>query len=151
MSDLKKRVYIETYGCQMNVADTEVVLGLLAEDGVELTDSIEDADALFVNTCSVRENAEQRVYGRLGEFKRMKSRKPGVVVGVLGCMAERLRVKLRGEKARGVGQAVDLIIGPDEYRKTPALLRGAWHGEKGIAVRLSRVETYDDITPLRTE
>jgi tRNA-2-methylthio-N6-dimethylallyladenosine synthase len=135
----------------MNVSDTEVIQGLLAEDGVELTDSIDDADAVFVNTCSVRENAEQRVYGRLGEFKRLKLEKPGVVVGVLGCMAERLRGKLSKEKAKGVGQSVDLIIGPDEYRKTPALLRSAWHGEKGVAVRLSRVETYDDITPLRTD
>ncbi len=151
MSEPKKRVYIETYGCQMNVSDTEVVLGLLAEDNIELTDSMESADAVFVNTCSVRENAEQRVYGRLGEFKRLKIRKPGVVVGVLGCMAERLRGKLSREKARGVGQSVDLIIGPDEYRRTAALLQRAWDGEKGVAVRLSRVETYDDITPLRTD
>jgi len=148
---LKKRIYIETYGCQMNVADTEVVQSLLQEDGHEMTDSMEDADVLLINTCSVRENAEQRVYGRLGEYKRLKLQKPGIVVGLLGCMAERLRASLLGERARGVGKAVDLIIGPDEYRKTPALLRDAWNGDKGIAVRLSRVETYDDITPLRTD
>ncbi|MBI1804054.1 MAG: tRNA (N6-isopentenyl adenosine(37)-C2)-methylthiotransferase MiaB [Ignavibacteriae bacterium] len=151
MSNSKKRVYLETYGCQMNVADSEVVLSLLATEGFEITNSLEKADVVLVNTCSVRENAEQRVYGRLGEFKRLKHERPEVVVGVLGCMAERLRSKLTGEKAKGVGQAVDLIVGPDEYRKVPELIQKAWRGEKGIAVQLSRVETYDDITPLRTE
>jgi tRNA-2-methylthio-N6-dimethylallyladenosine synthase len=134
----------------MNVADTEVVQSLLADDGCEMTEKLEEADVVLVNTCSIRENAEVRVYGRLGEFKRLKREKPHVIVGVLGCMAERLRAKLSTEHARGVGQAVDLIIGPDEYRKVPELLHKAWHGEKGIAVQLSRVETYDDITPLRT-
>jgi len=135
----------------MNVADSEVVKALLSGDGHGLTDSIEDADVVLVNTCSIRENAEQRVYGRLGEFKKLKARKPGVVVGLLGCMAERLRERLNGDKANGVGQIVDVIIGPDEYRKVGVLLHKAWHGEKGVAVQLSRVETYDDITPLRTD
>ena len=147
---MKKRVYIETYGCQMNVADTEVVLGLLDSEGYEMTENVVDADVILVNTCSVRGNAEQRIYGRLGEFKRLKKEKPGVVVGVLGCMAERLRVRLTDQNARGVGQAVDIIVGPDEYRKVPSLIEGAWHGERGIAVKLSRVETYDDITPVRS-
>jgi len=147
----KKRVYIETYGCQMNVADSETVLSLLVQEDHEITTTIGDADIVLVNTCSVRENAEQRVYGRLGEFKRLKAKKPGVVVGVLGCMAERLRTKLTGEKANGVGHVVDVIVGPDEYRKLPGLIRKAWHGEKGVAVQLSRVETYDDIIPLRTK
>ena len=146
----KKRVYIETYGCQMNIADSEVVLSVLADGGYELTDSLSSADVLLVNTCSVRENAEQRVYGRLGEFKRLKLENPEILVGVIGCMAERMRSKLSDEKAKGVGQMVDIIVGPDEYRKMPQLLNAAWHGEKGIAVQLSRVETYDDITPLRT-
>ncbi len=146
----KKRVYIETYGCQMNIADSEVVSSVLADGGYELTDSLSTADVLLVNTCSVRENAEQRIYGRLGEFKRMKLENPEILVGVIGCMAERLRSKLSTEKAQGVGQMVDIIVGPDEYRKMPQLLNAAWHGEKGIAVQLSRVETYDDITPLRT-
>jgi tRNA-2-methylthio-N6-dimethylallyladenosine synthase len=149
--DTKKRVYIETYGCQMNVADSEVVQSLLADDGCEMTTDIAKADVVLVNTCSIRDNAEQRVYGRLGEFKRMKKARPEVVIGVLGCMAERLRSKLSGAEARGVGQVVDLIVGPDEYRKMPALLDEAWHGKKGIAVQLSRVETYDDILPLRTD
>jgi tRNA-2-methylthio-N6-dimethylallyladenosine synthase len=147
---MKKRVYIETYGCQMNVADTEVVLGLLDKDDYEVTNQLAEADVVFVNTCSVRENAERRIYGRLGEFKRLKKQRPKVVVGVLGCMAERLRSKLTGERANGVGQVVDLIVGPDEYRKVPELIHNAWHGEKGIAVKLSRVETYDDVTPVRT-
>jgi tRNA-2-methylthio-N6-dimethylallyladenosine synthase len=147
----KKRVYIETYGCQMNVADSEVVSRLLADDGYEFTTDMESADVILVNTCSVRENAEQRIYGRLGEFKRQKLERPGVIVGVLGCMAERLRTKLSDEKAQGVGQSVDIIVGPDEYRKVPELIENAWQGQKGIAVQLSRVETYDDITPLRTD
>jgi tRNA-2-methylthio-N6-dimethylallyladenosine synthase len=150
MHERKKRIYIETYGCQMNVADSEVVLSLLTEGGHEVTQQLSEADLVLVNTCSVRENAEQRIYGRLGEFKRLKKERPEVVVGVIGCMAERLRASLTEEKARGVGQAVDLIVGPDEYRKLPELVTNAWHGERGIAVQLSRVETYDDIMPLRT-
>jgi tRNA-2-methylthio-N6-dimethylallyladenosine synthase len=134
----------------MNVADTEIVQSLLADDGFEFTKEIEDADIIFVNTCSVRENAEQRIYGRLGEFKKYKSRKPELVVGVLGCMAERLRSRIVNERANGVGQIVDIIVGPDEYRKVPELIYNAWHGERGVAVQLSRVETYDDIVPLRT-
>jgi tRNA-2-methylthio-N6-dimethylallyladenosine synthase len=145
-----KKVYLETYGCQMNLADSELVLGLLDDDNFSLTEKMEDADVVMVNTCSVRENAEQRIYGRLGEFKAAKIKKPEIVVGVLGCMAERLRSKLNTDEAKGVGQIVDVIVGPDEYRKLPSLLNQAWHGEKGIAVQLSRVETYDDITPLRT-
>ncbi len=151
MIDPRKRVYIETYGCQMNAADSEIVLSLLNNEGYEIIDAIEHADMILVNTCSVRENAEQRIYGRLGHFKHLKQNKPDLVVGVLGCMAERLRKKLTSEKARGVGQIVDLIVGPDEYRKMPELVRQAWQGERGIAVQLSRVETYDDIMPLRTD
>ncbi len=147
----RKKVYIETYGCQMNLADTETALGILTRDNFEITDSIHLADLILVNTCSIRENAEQRIYGRLGEFKRAKREKPGLLVGVMGCMAERLRTRLMSEEAKGVGQIVDIIVGPDEYRKLPSLVSRAWHGEKGIAVRLSRVETYDDITPLRTQ
>ncbi len=151
MMQIKKRVFIETYGCQMNLADTEVAMSLLARDGFQFTDSPDDADVILVNTCSIRENAEQRIYGRLGEFKRMKKEKPGLLVGVMGCMAERLRTQLTGDKARGVGQIVDVIIGPDEYRKLPGLVHKAWHGERGIAVQLSRSETYDDVPPLRTQ
>src|ERR1043166_2421086 len=122
----KKQVYIETYGCQMNVADSEVVLSVLQDEGYTVTATLEEADVILVNTCSVRENAEQRAYGRLGEFKRLKKQRPELIVGVLGCMAERLRAKLTREKAHGVGQVVDLLVGPDEYRKMPALLTKAW-------------------------
>ena len=134
----------------MNVADSEIVMGLLGDSGTRMTDDIREADVILVNTCSIRENAEKRIYGRLGYFKRIKSERPEVVVGILGCMAERLREKLNGSKSKGVGQIVDLIVGPDEYRRVPELLHRAWHGEKGVAVRLSRIETYDDLTPLRT-
>jgi tRNA-2-methylthio-N6-dimethylallyladenosine synthase len=150
VSEKDKKVYLETYGCQMNLADSEVVLSLLNDEGYTLTDDISTADVILVNTCSVREHAEKRIYGRLGEFKSLKNKKPEIIVGVLGCMAERLREKLTTEKAKGVGQEVDLIIGPDEYRKLPELMMQAWHGERGIAVQLSRIETYDDINPLRT-
>ncbi len=145
-----KKIYIETYGCQMNVADSEIVLGLLDEGGQMMTDDVREADVILVNTCSIRENAEKRIYGRLGLFKEIKTARPEVVVGLLGCMAERLRDSLTKSKAEGVGQIVDIIVGPDEYRKVPALLEKAWHGERGVAVRLSRVETYDDLVPLRT-
>lgn len=151
MTQKEKRVYIETYGCQMNVADTEIAMSILVGDKFHLTETIDQADVILVNTCSIRENAEQRIYGRLGEFKRLKTNKPDLLVGVMGCMAERLRTRLTNEQARGVGQIVDIIIGPDEYRKLPQMIHRAWHGEKGIAVQLSRVETYDDITPLRTD
>jgi len=134
----------------MNIADTEVVQSVLGADGYEPSATLSGADVVLVNTCSVRENAEQRIYGRLGEFKRLKAENPDVVVGVIGCMAERLRSKLSNEHAKGVGQIVDIIVGPDEYRKMPVLLDNAWHGERGIAVQLSRHETYDDIIPLRT-
>ena len=150
MQEKSKKVYLETYGCQMNVADSEIILGLLDEKGYDLTDDMSMADVILVNTCSVREHAEQRVYSRLGEFKSAKRKKPEVIVGLLGCMAERLRESLTDKNAQGVGHIVDVIVGPDEYRKLPDLLSQSWHGEKGIAVQLSRVETYDDVTPLRT-
>lgn len=130
----------------MNVADSELVGGILDGEGYTFTREIGHADVILVNTCAIRDNAEQRIYGRLGLFHRYKRQKPGLIVGVLGCMAERLRSDLMGEK-----KIVDLVVGPDEYRKLPDLLEQASEGEKGIAVRLSRVETYDDIQPLRTD
>ena len=130
----------------MNVADSEIAGGILQKDGYVLTKELAEADVILVNTCAIRENAEQRIYGRLGLFSRYKKERPGVVVGLLGCMAERLRVKL--VEGKGV---VDLVVGPDEYRKLPALIDEARHGEKGIAVQLSRVENYEDIVPVRTD
>ncbi|MDR3627802.1 MAG: tRNA (N6-isopentenyl adenosine(37)-C2)-methylthiotransferase MiaB, partial [Ignavibacteriaceae bacterium] len=143
---VKNNVYIETYGCQMNVADTELVCGILKGNGYEITTEASDADVILLNTCSIRENAEQRIYGRLGSFKNLKAARPGLVVGILGCMAERLRKELVEDK-----KIVDVIVGPDEYRRLPELIDVAFSGEKGIGVRLSRTETYDDIIPYRED
>ncbi|MBI4534707.1 MAG: tRNA (N6-isopentenyl adenosine(37)-C2)-methylthiotransferase MiaB [Ignavibacteriae bacterium] len=143
---MPKQVYIETYGCQMNMADSEVVGGILSKEGYEITHDISRANILLVNTCAIRDNAEQRIYGRLGYFHAQKKKNPDLVVGILGCMAERLRMKLVEEE-----RLVDLVVGPDEYRRLPLLVEEAFAGEKGIAVRLSRVENYEDIVPLRTD
>ena len=141
-----KHIYVETYGCQMNVADSEVVMSIMYDRGYRITKDLSRADVILVNTCSVRENAEQRIFGRLGHFKRYKHQNPGVVIAILGCMAERLRAKLIDEES-----IVDVVVGPDEYRKLPSLVEDAANGTKGIAVKLSRVENYDDIVPLRTD
>jgi tRNA-2-methylthio-N6-dimethylallyladenosine synthase len=142
----KNKVYIETYGCQMNLADTEIVLGILQSNGFEPTKEAQDADIILLNTCSIRENAEQRIYGRLGNLKNFKDSNPNLVLGVLGCMAERLRKDLIEKK-----KVVDLVVGPDEYRRLPELIGTALNGDKGIGIRLSRTETYDDIIPFREE
>jgi len=130
----------------MNLADTEVVLSILTNAGFSQTTNLRTADVAFVNTCAVRENAEQRIVGRLGDFKHFKKENPGMLIGVLGCMAERLRKDLMESESH-----VDLVVGPDEYRRLPELIESALTGERGIAVRLSRVENYDDILPLRTD
>ena len=143
---MKGNVYIETYGCQMNMADTELVLGILKNNGYELTKDANEANVILLNTCSIRENAEQRIYGRLGNFKNLKTSKPDLIVGILGCMAERLRKDLIEEK-----KIVDVVVGPDEYRKLPELIDVAFNGEKGIGVKLSRTETYDNIIPFRED
>jgi len=142
----KNKIYIETYGCQMNLADTEIVLGILNSKGYSVTQDANDADVVLLNTCSIRENAEQRIYGRLGNFKNLKETKPDLVVGILGCMAERLRKDLVEKKS-----VVDLVVGPDEYRRLPELIDVAYNGDKGIGVKLSRTETYDDIAPHRED
>ncbi|RMD49953.1 MAG: tRNA (N6-isopentenyl adenosine(37)-C2)-methylthiotransferase MiaB [Ignavibacteria bacterium] len=141
----KNSVYIETYGCQMNVADSELVMGILKNKGYELTEDADNANVILLNTCSVRDNAEQRIYGRLGNLKKYKEEK-GTVIGILGCMAERLRKDLIEEK-----KMVDLVVGPDEYRKLPGFIDEAFAGEKGIGVKLSKTETYDDLTPYRED
>ncbi len=142
----KNKVYIETYGCQMNLADTEIVLGILQNNGYSHTKNSDEADVILVNTCSIRDNAEQRIYGRLGNFKTIKDNKPGLIVGVLGCMAERLRTDLVEKK-----KIVDVVVGPDEYRRLPELIDVAFNGDKGIGVKLSKTETYDDIIPHRED
>lgn len=139
------KVYVETYGCQMNLADTEIVLGIMNKSGYLPTQTIDDADVVLLNTCSVREHAEEKIHQRLGVIKKQKSDRPNLVVGILGCMAERLRANLL-EK-----QKVDVVVGPDDYRRLPQLLEGALAGMQGVGVRLSRTETYDDITPFRAE
>ncbi len=130
----------------MNLADTEIVLGILQNNGYSHTKNSDEADVILVNTCSIRDNAEQRIYGRLGNFKTIKDNKPGLIVGVLGCMAERLRTDLVEKK-----KIVDVVVGPDEYRRLPELIDVAFNGDKGIGVKLSKTETYDDIIPHRED
>jgi tRNA-2-methylthio-N6-dimethylallyladenosine synthase len=137
-------VYLETYGCQMNVADSETMAGVLERAGMRVVDRPEDADAVLLNTCAIREHAEQRVLGRLGDFARLKRRRPGLVVGVAGCMAQHLRARLLDD-----ARVLDLVVGPDGYRDLPALLRRA-AGEPVAHVRLDRDETYGDLEPRRT-
>lgn len=138
-----KRVFIETYGCQMNVSDSELMAGVLERAGLELTGVPEDADAVILNTCAIREHAEQRVLGRLGDFARLKARRPDLIVGVAGCMAQHLRGRLM-EHAR----VLDLVVGPDGYRDLPALLQRASRDPVAL-VRPDRDETYGDLEPRR--
>jgi len=140
-----KKVYVETYGCSMNVSDSEIVLGVMHANGYAQTDTPDNADVILINTCSIRENAEHKVHTRLNMLKYYRKRKADLVVGVLGCMAERLRGKLLEERL------VDVVVGPDEYRKLPTLVDAAFDGSKGVAVQLSRIETYEDLMPVRKE
>jgi len=140
----KKHFYIESYGCAMNFADSEVVASILQQNGFGATKNLEEADLIFVNTCSIREKAEQTVRKRLTEFKRLKKTNPSLLVGVLGCMAERLKEKFLQEE-----KLVDLVIGPDAYRTLPQLIQEAETGQKAVNVLLSRDETYADISPVR--
>jgi len=130
----------------MNVADTELVQGLLLKKGFSITEDADNADVILLNTCSIRDNAEQRIYGRLGNLKTIKDKNPSTVIGILGCMAERLKKDLIEEK-----KIVDLVVGPDEYRRLPEFIDSAFMGEKGIGVKLSRTETYDNIIPYRED
>ena len=145
MTPMPQRIYMETYGCQMNVADSELMLGQLRRAGFERVEEAAEADVILVNTCAIREHAEQRIYGRLGELSRYKVRRPGVVLGVAGCMAQHLRERLLERVPQ-----VDLVIGPDGYRNLPALIDEA-REEPTLAVRLSRVESYGDLTPARAD
>ncbi|PKP36890.1 MAG: tRNA (N6-isopentenyl adenosine(37)-C2)-methylthiotransferase MiaB [Bacteroidetes bacterium HGW-Bacteroidetes-14] len=140
-----KQVFIETYGCQMNVNDSEVVLSILQPYGYSLCDSIKEADLILINTCSIRDNAEQRIWGRLDIFRLEKKKRKGVVVGILGCMAERLKEELLNHAA------VDIVAGPDSYRELPQLIASLTGGEKQINTILSQEETYADISPVRMD
>jgi tRNA-2-methylthio-N6-dimethylallyladenosine synthase len=141
-----KKVYIETYGCQMNVADSEVVVSILGESGYLLTDVMHEAELILINTCSIRENAEQRVWGRLSMISHLKKKKPEIVVGVIGCMAERLKEKLLEAEMQ-----VNIVVGPDAYRSLPLLVEEAEAGHKGVNILLSGEETYGDISPVRMD
>jgi tRNA-2-methylthio-N6-dimethylallyladenosine synthase len=142
--NVASKVYIETYGCQMNVNDSEVVMSILKGEGFLFTERMEEADLILINTCSIRENAEQRVRGRLNVFRLQKKKKADLLIGVIGCMAERLKEKLLEEE-----KVVDLVVGPDAYRDLPKLVAMAGGGQKAINVLLSREETYADISPVR--
>lgn len=142
---MSKKIYIETYGCQMNVGDSEVIFSILGKEGYERTESMDDADVILANTCSVRDNAEQRIWGRIEVFHKQKEKRSGVVVGIVGCMAERLKDKLLDT------YKVDLVAGPDSYRTLPTLLRDIAPDKPQINVMLSHEETYADIVPVRTD
>ncbi len=142
----KKHFYIESYGCAMNFADSEVVASILNAEGFGATKNAEEADLVLINTCSIREKAELTVRKRLTEFRSLKKKKPGMLIGMLGCMAERLKAKLLEEE-----KLVDLVVGPDAYRSLPALIGEAETGQKAVNVLLSRDETYGDIAPIRLD
>jgi len=142
---MSKKIYIETYGCQMNVGDSEVIFSILGKEGYERTESMDEADVILANTCSVRDNAEQRIWGRIEVFHKQKEKRSGVVVGIVGCMAERLKDKLLDT------HKVDLVAGPDSYRTLPALLKDIAPDKPQINVMLSHEETYADIVPVRTD
>ena len=141
-----KRLYVETYGCQMNVGDSEILVSIMQDEGYRYTEDIAQADVILVNTCSIRDNAEQRIWGRLREFHRYKRARKGLVVGIVGCMAERLREELFERET-----VVDVVAGPDSYRELPRLVAAAAAGGHGVNVQLSQKETYGDIRPVRLD
>ena len=141
-----RKLFIETYGCQMNAGDSEIVVSIMQEHGYRYTEDVNQADIILINTCSIRDNAEQRIWGRLSAMRQLKKRKPTLIVGIIGCMAERLKEQLI-EKGTGV----DIVAGPDSYRSLPELVRTAEDGAKGINVELSKEETYAEIAPVRLD
>jgi tRNA-2-methylthio-N6-dimethylallyladenosine synthase len=143
-NEYQRRFYIESYGCQMNFSDSEIVASILNGEGFGATRNFEEADLILLNTCSIREKAEQTVRKRLTEFRKLKQSRPSVLVGVLGCMAERLKAKFLEEE-----KLVDIVVGPDAYRTLPQLITEADGGQKAVNVLLSREETYADISPVR--
>ena len=145
IDESRPKVYIETYGCQMNVNDSEVILSILQDHGYALTDDIGQANVILANTCSIRDNAEQRIWGRLDQFRLQKERRDGVIIGIVGCMAERLKDKLLDS------HIVDIVAGPDTYRTLPELIEAVTPDSPQMNVQLSREETYSDITPVRMD
>ncbi len=145
IDEKRPKIYIETYGCHMNVTDSEVILSILQDEGYALTENIDEANVILANTCSIRDNAEQRIWGRIDQFRLQKRKRQGVVIGIVGCMAERLKDKLLE------GHEVDIVAGPDSYRSLPALLRAVTPDNPQINVLLSHEETYADISPVRMD
>ena len=141
-----RKLYIETYGCQMNVGDSEIVVSIMQDEGYRYTESLEEADIVLINTCSIRDNAEQRIWGRLSEMRHQRKQKPSLIIGVIGCMAERLKDEL----TKG-GTGVDIVAGPDAYRDLPRLVREVDGGATGVNVELSKEETYAEIAPVRLD
>ena len=141
-----RKLYIETYGCQMNVGDSEIVVSIMQQEGFRYTESLEEADIVLINTCSIRDNAEQRIWGRLSEMRHMRKKKPSLIIGIIGCMAERLKEDL----TKG-GTGVDIVAGPDAYRDLPRLVREVDGGATGVNVELSKEETYAEIAPVRLD
>ncbi|MCM1250014.1 MAG: tRNA (N6-isopentenyl adenosine(37)-C2)-methylthiotransferase MiaB [Alistipes sp.] len=141
-----RKLFIETYGCQMNVGDSEIVVSIMQQEGYAYTERAEEADVILINTCSIRDNAEQRIWGRLAELRGLRKRKPSLLVGIIGCMAERLKEKLTEGPA-----GVDIVAGPDAYRDLPRLVREATAGGKGVNTLLSSEETYAEIAPVRLD
>ena len=141
----RPKVYIETYGCQMNVNDSEVILSILQKEGYVLTEDIDQANIILANTCSIRDNAEQRIWGRIDQFRLQKKKRQNVIIGIVGCMAERLKDKLLD------GHQVDIVAGPDSYRSLPQLIRDVTPDSPQINVLLSHEETYADISPVRMD
>ena len=141
-----KKLFIETYGCQMNAGDSEIVVSIMQQNGYIYTEDINQADIILINTCSIRDNAEQRIWGRLSAMRQIKKRKPSLIIGIIGCMAERLKEQLIEPQT-----GVDIVAGPDSYRTLPQLVRTAEAGERGINVELSKEETYAEIAPVRLD
>jgi len=141
-----KKLYVESYGCQMNFSDSEIVASIMGKAGYETTKNADEADVVLINTCSIRDNAEQRVRNRLKQFQKIKKDNPEKVIGILGCMAERLKSELLEEE-----KLVDLVAGPDAYRELPGLVSEVESGQKAVNVLLSREETYAEITPVRLD
>jgi tRNA-2-methylthio-N6-dimethylallyladenosine synthase len=144
---LEKKIYIETYGCQMNFSDSEIVASIMTDKNFESTTEADKADIIFINTCSIRENAEQKVLNRLKQLQVLRKKNPNLVLGVLGCMAERMKTELLEETT--AGSKVDMVAGPDAYRDLPQLLLDVETGQKAVNVILSAEETYADISPVR--
>ena len=146
LNNNSKKLYLESYGCQMNFSDSEIVASILDKNGYSTTRNLEESDLILLNTCSIREKAEFTVRNRLKSFKKLKKQNPKLIVGVLGCMAERLKESLLEEE-----KLVDLVVGPDAYRDLPSLLEEVEGGQKSVNVLLSREETYADISPVRLD